>query len=329
MQNSKADPDFLKDYLGKDDFMRSENWKQFEKLKTATSIKRKSETELLTISQWEKKGYTAIDSECGKYLKPNGNLSKELLYLFADEVREITEAEKNKNIELINAKRKEYYNRHKAKVNIQKKQEENRNKINAAIEENKRTVSEFVEHYKRNTGSVIIIDTETTGLDEELNNDEIIQLSIIDDSEKVLFNEYFKPIIDHESIATNIHGITLEMLEDKSSILDYSNEIQKILSDAEIIIGYNPDFDISFLRKYGFKINAKVIDVSENYYNQKEIEYFDREEKEIVYDTKTYTKSLANACKDLGYNFKAHDSLEDCKATLFLYRKLSADHTDL
>lgn len=301
--------------------MRSENWKQFEKLKTAISIKRKSETELLTISQWEKKGYTAIDSECGRYLKPNSNPGRELLYLFADEVREMTDEEKKKSTDLIKDKRKEYANRCKLKANRRKKQEENQKIFSAAIEENKRIVSEFVEHYKRNTGSVIVIDTETTGLDEDIDDDEIIQLSIIDDSEKVLFNKYFKPIIEHDDIATHIHGITPEMLKDKSSILNYSNEIQKILSDAEIIIGYNLDFDISFLRKYGFEINAKVIDVSENYYNQKEIEYFDKERKDFVYETRTYTKSLIKACMDLGYNFKAHDSLEDCKATLFLYKK--------
>lgn len=166
----------------------------------------------------------------------------------------------------------------------------------------------------------IVIDTETTGLNPKW--DEILQLSIIDENKNVLFNKLLRPIWNHSwDSAEEVNHISPEIVKEKQTIVTYAKEIQEILNNADCIIGYNIRYDLDFLMECGFETPYnKSIDIM---YTFAEIygEWND------YYESYTWQKLVT--CADY-YNFDwnctgthAHDSLGDCLATLYCYKKIT------
>lgn len=162
----------------------------------------------------------------------------------------------------------------------------------------------------------LIFDTETTGLNTL--RDEILQLSIIDEHENVLFNDYLKPPRKTKwPDAERINHISYEMVENKPTFAERFEEIQSIFTQADELIAYNANFDISFLRKCGIILpDVPVYDVMLEFapvYGE-----WSRSFESWKW------KKLVTAARYYGYDYaqRAHDSLEDVKATLFVYNKL-------
>ena len=165
----------------------------------------------------------------------------------------------------------------------------------------------------------ITLDTETTGLS-PLNGAEILQLSIINQDGKVLFNEYFKPIFAKTwDQAMAVNGITPEMVADKPCIYERLSEILAILQGADRVIGYNTQFDLSMLATVGAKLptDTTVVDVMQDFapifgeYNEERGSY--------------KWQKLTVCAEYYGYDWgadTAHDSLADCRATLYCYQKM-------
>lgn len=162
----------------------------------------------------------------------------------------------------------------------------------------------------------LVFDTETTGLNPM--EDEILQLSIIDENENILFDDYLKPV--HKTKwpdAERINHITCEMVKDKPTFAQRFEEIQSIFTQADELIAYNASFDISFLEKYGIILpDVQVYDVMLEFapiYG----------EWSCSFESWKWQK-LVTAAKYYGYDYsqRAHDSLEDVKATLFVYNQL-------
>ena len=159
----------------------------------------------------------------------------------------------------------------------------------------------------------VVLDFETTGLSSKY--DEILQVSAIDQDGNVLINEYCKPKnIGTWEEAEAIHKISPAMVLDKKPFEDYVEILSNVLTNADEIIIYNADFEISFLKKYGVDFNNNIYDLMLEFaeiYGQWN-EYYGN-----------YTwKSLDDCCLYYGYYLgNAHDSLEDCKATLYCYNK--------
>lgn len=159
----------------------------------------------------------------------------------------------------------------------------------------------------------ICLDCETTGLEPSV--DEILSLSIVNQDGVVLFNEKFKP--DHHTSweqAEQIHGITPSMVENKKSISHYISEIRNILNQYYTILGYNVSFDLKFLSKnvgFNFVLN-EVIDVMSMF--------------APIYGERFkggYKWQSLETCADYyDYEYFAHDSLEDVKATIYCYNKI-------
>lgn len=165
---------------------------------------------------------------------------------------------------------------------------------------------------------VIVIDTETTGFNPY--DDELVQISIIDGNGTELFNRYTCPQKSKEwPDAEKVNGISFERVKNCPAPAYYAHQITDIVQDAEIIISYNGlQFDIPFLEAIG------VI-----FPNQEKVKFLD-----VMFDYAEYCgdwneykqeyrwKKLIDAAASFGYTYKAHDSLNDCQATLFVAKKL-------
>ncbi|ENW7246755.1 exonuclease domain-containing protein [Salmonella enterica] len=85
--------------------------------------------------------------------------------------------------------------------------------------------------------NIVIVDTETTGLGREA---EIIEISIIDCTGAILLNTLIKPSKDIPAEATEIHGITDEMVEDAPSWKEMLPQVLELISHGWV--AYNAKF---------------------------------------------------------------------------------------
>ena len=164
----------------------------------------------------------------------------------------------------------------------------------------------------------IVIDTETTGL--SCTEDEILQLSIIDESGKTIYNSYFKPVRHTEwKDAMAVNKITPEMVADAPSFESELIKINNIMDNVDTIIGYNTLFDTGFLISSGIKMpyEATVIDIMKDF--APIFGDWDKDKNRYKY------KSLSECAKYYNYEWNndiAHDSLSDCRATLHCYNNI-------
>ena len=178
---------------------------------------------------------------------------------------------------------------------------------NAPFEDKGNSSSEpFLFKYKTgNFQKILVLDTETTGLNPS--RDELLQFSAVDGNGNELFNSYIRPSRHSQwPEAMKKNHITPEMVKDKPYFKEIRNNIQKLIDEADLIVSYNGEFDMKFLQKNGIKVNPEIphLDV---------MKAFAKGEK---------WQKLEEAALKCGYQFKAHDSLEDSKATLKIAQRL-------
>lgn len=113
---------------------------------------------------------------------------------------------------------------------------------------------------------VVCLDTETTGLDPK--RDGIISLTIVDLDGNTLFDSllhtYRKRIWPD---AYKINRISPRDVRDAPSIPQVRNEVEAILSEADVIVGYNHIyFDLPMMEANGFSIpEAGLFDAMNEY----------------------------------------------------------------
>lgn len=161
--------------------------------------------------------------------------------------------------------------------------------------------------------NIICLDTETTGLNHY--DDEILQLSIIDGSGAILFSEYVKPV-HHEcwTDAEKVNHISPSMVKGCKPLLYYAHTIQRILENADMIVGYNiHGFDLPFIFNSGIEYHAKensiVVDVMLAFaeiYGQKRYNEYKWQKLKTCAEYYSYSED------------SWHNALDDAKATLFL-----------
>ena len=166
------------------------------------------------------------------------------------------------------------------------------------------------------TEKSIIIDTETTGLTP--GKDELLQFAIVDNTGKILFNEYIKPTKTTEwPEAQAINGISPEKVKKCKPLKKYKRKLSKIFKNATTIIGYNTKFDLQFI--------ANDIDI----YTESQIiidlmprfaKIYGEKRKDFPNEYKW--QKLSTAAEYYDYNFTPHDALNDVLATLHIAKNL-------
>jgi DNA polymerase-3 subunit epsilon len=95
----------------------------------------------------------------------------------------------------------------------------------------------------------IVLDTETTGL-EVVQGHRIIEIGAVEIVNRRLtgnrFHRYLNPERDIERGALEVHGLTVEFLQDKPRFREVARELLEFVRGAELII-HNATFDIGFL----------------------------------------------------------------------------------
>ena len=295
------------------------------KTRVRTRINVKQDRLLLTERQWKLKHYIKIDDKCGRYLWVNAYCPNQELYLWDEEVRKMTDEEltayRTKEKEKRVARQKAFLQQQKVK-----KEEELlqlRREITQDIIKNTFTAQNFDSGIEYEYDE-IVIDTETTGLNAD--TDELLQVSIIDSQGNTLFNSYIKPLFtENWDGAMAVNHITPEMVANAPNIIEVKQEINKIINSANVIVGYNTDFDLSFLSAVGIENSkATVIDVMQDFADI----YGEWSDK---YGCNKWQK-LTKCATYYGYDWEndtAHDSLADCRATLYCYNKINECKEDL
>lgn len=152
----------------------------------------------------------------------------------------------------------------------------------------------------------VVIDFETTGLN--CDTDEILQVSIINQDENVLMNQYCRAV-RHNSweSASNVNGIYPPRVAFCPPFEKVAPYVQDILFRADKVLAYNCSFEQSFLMVNG--IDPYIL-------------FWCDPMKEIVDYCNASSgghrsrMALQSAAKIIGYDYNAHDALEDVKATL-------------
>jgi len=96
--------------------------------------------------------------------------------------------------------------------------------------------------YLENKQNYIILDTETTGLDDA----QIVEIAIINLDGEAVLNTLVKPTIPIPLEVTHIHGITDDMVKDAPTFPEIYPKIVEAVKDKIVLI-YNKSFDIRIL----------------------------------------------------------------------------------
>ncbi len=95
----------------------------------------------------------------------------------------------------------------------------------------------------------IILDTETTGLDPKQGH-RIIEVAAVEMVNRRLtgshFHQYVNPQREIDPGAQQVHGISLEFLQDKPLFSDIAQDFIEFVGGAELVI-HNAPFDVGFL----------------------------------------------------------------------------------
>ncbi|MDA5536451.1 3'-5' exonuclease [Yersinia mollaretii] len=168
----------------------------------------------------------------------------------------------------------------------------------------------------------LILDTETTGLGDDA---EIIEISIIDCTGKILLDTLVKPLKAIPAAATAIHGITNEMVADAPTWRDIHYQFM-VLTNGRTLLIYNAIFDARLIfqtvaasnlqfsgKKYIFDAEC-VMDSYAEYYGQ-----WDQKRNKFKW------QRLSNAAEQQSVVIDgvAHRALADCKTTLGIIRAMA------
>lgn len=266
-----------------------------------------------TEKQWLKLGFVPASQDAGTTMYSNRFCTAKYRYLTSEEVRKATDEE-------LAPYREEQRRKRRSRYLQAKKEREQAIRYGELLSlcDQQRQLDE--ENYRGTIPTLTVsIDIETTGLD--CYQDEIIQISILDvDTGEVLLDSYVRPYFTEDwPEAQRVNHITKEMVCNAPYFYELLPQLNQVLAQVKTIVGYNfAGFDRGFLTRYGASFNDETIveDLS-NIFAAIYGEY-----SQISQNFRF--KNLSFCAAFFGYDWgeeAAHNSLADCRATAFCYKK--------
>lgn len=178
-------------------------------------------------------------------------------------------------------------------------------------QQDKQKVINWAQDVLTNKDDWLILDTETTGLDDQA---EIVQLAVIDLDGNTIIDTLVKPTVAISKEASDIHGITKETVKDAPSFPEVYSLIEEKIRKKFVLI-YNRNFDVRIL-KHCCEINNL------NYFNLLIISECLMEKYAICYGDWNENYQSYKWQKLPGGD---HTALGDCKASLTLLHGIAQD----
>lgn len=171
-------------------------------------------------------------------------------------------------------------------------------------------------------GKFVIFDTETTGFGDD---DEIIQIGIIDQDGKTVFESLIrsnKPISNSQ-----YHGITDAMVKDAPLFSGVYREIKDAL-EGKVVVAYNFEYDNRMLQQviasYGPEYAMHPITFGEQHCAMNWYAQYNGEWNDYNYRWKKLREALATfGLKHTDFGTQEHDACTDARATLAVIRKMA------
>lgn len=105
---------------------------------------------------------------------------------------------------------------------------------------------------------VVCRDTETTGIKSRTH--EVLQVALLCSDGETLMNQYVRPVnVRRWDRAQRIHGITPADVERCLPLSSIGDEIESLLSRADLIVGFNVCFALSFLEIGGASVKSTYV----------------------------------------------------------------------
>jgi DNA polymerase III epsilon subunit-like protein len=172
---------------------------------------------------------------------------------------------------------------------------------------------------------IVVLDTETTGLD--LTMHEIIQIGFItidadsNNSYRVLSQKEIKIRPEHLKNASvealKINGFSVYEWRDSLPFQHYANHIKETIEYADLLLGQNLLFDLRFIKQAFSNLSLEA---------PKFPPYIDTKNmaEPLVKQKILESTSMDKMCKHYNISFtgRAHNALADCERTLKIWEKL-------
>lgn len=163
---------------------------------------------------------------------------------------------------------------------------------------------------------VVVLDTETTGLDE--NENEMLEISIIRPDTSIILDTKIKPVqieTAHPK-ALEVNGYNEEEWADAPTWNEIAPFVKEALTDV-VILGQNVSFDMRFVNAWLKRTDVGNEGVSYHTIDTATLAY------EHLAPCGLQRLNLDAVCDFLGIpNDGAHRALADCKRALIVYNKL-------
>ncbi|WP_318475951.1 3'-5' exonuclease [Photobacterium leiognathi] len=201
------------------------------------------------------------------------------------------------------------------------KQKENDKKLGEiARKSSRRYQALLMAHDLMMMDNVVVLDTETTGLESD---DQIIEIGVTDIKGNVLLEQRVRPSVPVNPEASNVHAICDVELEHEPCFLEIEPQLKQLLTGKTVVI-FNAEFDIRLLNQ-----TANAFGCDSAWIAAIKTECAMYLAADILGPTNRYgTISLSDTLYSLGVNFKhqAHSAIGDAIATAKIINEFSALH---